>query len=36
VRLSEEKYCSVAAMLRSTARITAEIRLQDIAVGASG
>lgn len=34
VRLSEEKYCSVAAMLRSTARITAEIRLQDIAVGA--
>lgn len=27
VRLSEEKYCSVSAMLRSTARITTEIRL---------
>lgn len=27
VRLSEEKYCSVAAMLKSTARITSEIRL---------
>ena len=27
VRLSEEKYCSVAAMLKSTARITTEIRL---------
>lgn len=27
VRLSEEKYCSVAAMLKSTAAITAEIRL---------
>lgn len=27
VRLSEEKYCGVAAMLRSTARITTEIRL---------
>ncbi len=27
VRLSEEKYCSVAAMLRSTARITYEIEL---------
>ncbi|MBZ5533819.1 MAG: OsmC family protein [Acidobacteriia bacterium] len=29
VRLSEEKYCSVAAMLRSTARITTEIRLHE-------
>lgn len=27
VRLSEEKYCSVAAMLKSTARITSELRL---------
>jgi putative redox protein len=27
VRLSEEKYCSVAAMLKSTAKITSEIRL---------
>ena len=27
VRLSEEKYCGVAAMVRSTARITTEIRL---------
>jgi putative redox protein len=27
VRLSEEKYCSVSAMLKSTARITTEIRL---------
>jgi putative redox protein len=27
VRLSEEKYCSVAAMLKTTARITYEIRL---------
>jgi putative redox protein len=27
VRLSEEKYCSVAAMLRKTARITYEIHL---------
>lgn len=27
VRLSEEKYCSVAAMLKSTAKITAEIEL---------
>jgi putative redox protein len=27
VALSEEKYCSVAAMLKSTARITTEIRL---------
>ncbi|MBO0911446.1 MAG: OsmC family protein [Acidobacteria bacterium] len=27
VRLSEEKYCSVAAMLKTTGRITYEIRL---------
>jgi putative redox protein len=27
VRLSEEKYCSVAAMLKSTAKITTEIEL---------
>ena len=27
VRLSEEKYCSVAAMLKSTAKMTWEIRL---------
>jgi len=27
VTLSEEKYCSVAAMLKSTARITTEIRI---------
>ena len=27
VRLSEEKYCSVAAMLKSTAKITAKIEL---------
>jgi putative redox protein len=27
VRLSEEKYCSVSAMLKKTARITYEIRL---------
>jgi putative redox protein len=27
VRLSEEKYCSVAAMLKSTARITTEIHV---------
>jgi putative redox protein len=27
VHLSEEKYCSVAAMLKSTAKITAEIEL---------
>jgi len=29
VRLSEEKYCGVAAMLKSTATITAEVRYQD-------
>lgn len=27
VRLSEQKYCSVSAMLKSTARITTEIRV---------
>jgi putative redox protein len=27
VRLSEEKYCSVSAMLKSTARISTEIRI---------
>src|SRR5215471_14548904 len=27
VRLSEEKYCSVSAMLKSTARITTEIHM---------
>jgi uncharacterized OsmC-like protein len=27
VRLSEEKYCSVSAMLQSTARITTEVHL---------
>lgn len=27
VRLSEEKYCSVSAMLKSTARITTEVHL---------
>jgi len=29
VRLSEEKYCSVAAMLKSTARITTEIAVSN-------
>src|SRR6185437_11081435 len=29
VRLSEEKYCSIAAMLNKTARITYEIRLDE-------
>lgn len=28
VRLSEEKYCSVAAMLKSTAKITTEVELR--------
>ncbi len=32
VRLSEERYCGVAAMLKSTARITTEIRV--VAAGA--
>src|SRR5215467_13258822 len=31
VRLSEEKYCSVSAMLKSTARIKTEIRFVDTA-----
>jgi putative redox protein len=31
VRLSEGKYCSVSAMLKSTARITTEVRLDDVA-----
>ena len=29
VRLSEAKYCSVAAMLKHTAKMTAEIRIQE-------
>ena len=29
VRLSEEKYCSVSAMLKSTARITTEVHLSE-------
>jgi putative redox protein len=29
VRLSEEKYCSVSAMLKSTARITTELHLSE-------
>jgi putative redox protein len=29
VRLSEEKYCSVSAMVKKTARITTEIEYQD-------
>jgi putative redox protein len=29
VRLSEEKYCSVSAMLKSTATITTEIRISE-------
>jgi len=29
IRLSEEKYCSVSAMLKSTARITTELHLSD-------
>jgi putative redox protein len=29
VRLSEEKYCSVSAMLQKTAKITAEIELRE-------
>ena len=31
VRLSEEKYCSVSAMLKTTARITTEIRFSEAA-----
>lgn len=30
VRLSEEKYCSVSAMLKSTARITTELHLPEM------
>jgi putative redox protein len=29
VRLSEEKYCGVSAMLKKTARITTELHLPD-------
>ncbi|HEY3769064.1 MAG TPA: OsmC family protein [Candidatus Angelobacter sp.] len=29
IRLSEEKYCSVSAMLKSTARITTELHLSE-------
>ena len=31
VRLSEEKYCGVSAMLKSTARITTEVHLSEAA-----
>ncbi len=34
VRLSEEKYCSVSAMLKSSAQISTEVRLKDAAPGA--
>jgi putative redox protein len=34
VRLSEEKYCSVAAMLKSTARITTELHLSEAGTAA--
>jgi putative redox protein len=34
VRLSEEKYCSVSAMLKSTAKITTEIHLSESAKNA--
>ena len=34
VRLSEEKYCSVAAMLKSTARITTELHLSEASTAA--
>ena len=30
VRLSEEKYCSVSAMLKCTAQISTEVRLSDV------
>ena len=33
VRLSYEKYCSVAAMLRSTARITTEVQIRATRAG---
>ena len=35
VRLSEEKYCSVAAMLKSTAKITTEVRIVEPALSAN-
>jgi putative redox protein len=35
VRLSEEKYCGVSAMLKSTARITTEVHLIAVHEGAS-
>ena len=34
IRLSEEKYCSVSAMLKSTARITTELHLSDTGAAA--
>ncbi|MBZ5520831.1 MAG: OsmC family protein [Acidobacteriia bacterium] len=33
VRLSEQKYCSVSAMLKSTARITTEVRFAETPAG---
>ena len=36
VRLSEEKYCGVTAMLKSTARITTEVRWKDVATASAG
>lgn len=33
VRLSEQKYCSVSAMLKSTATITTEVRMTEAASG---
>lgn len=33
IRLSQEKYCSVAAMVKSTATITTELRLVDSQTG---
>jgi putative redox protein len=35
VRLSEQKYCGVSAMLKSTARITTEVHLPEAAEMAS-
>ena len=32
IRLSEEKYCSVSAMVKSTARITTELHLSEMAI----
>jgi len=34
-RLPEEKYCSVAAMLKSTAKITTEVRIVEPALSAN-